>query len=317
MISLTELSNKLKSERKIALFCHVRPDGDSLGSALALKNALNNLGIEADVYCDDPVPSRFFFLNAVKVVKNSLDGDYTALVAVDCADITRLGSFSEKFLSHKNTYIIDHHISNTRFAKVNYVVDNASNSENVLDLITEMNSKIDNETANLLIMGIMTDTGNFRHKNVTPKTFYSAGKLLELGADVNNIYYHMFSKQSKERAKLFGQTMSKIRYFLDGRFALATVRLIDFESTGAEQSETEGFIDFVMGIKGVEVGACVMETQKDKYKISFRSKSADVNAVAGTFGGGGHVLASGCQISGDYEEVVDKVYLAVKRELPL
>lgn len=317
MISLTELSNKLKSERKIALFCHVRPDGDSLGSALALKNALNNLGIEADVYCDDPVPSRFFFLNVVKVVKNSLDGDYTALVAVDCADITRLGSFSETFLSHKNTYIIDHHISNTRFAKVNYVADNASNSENVLDLISEMNSNIDNETANLLLMGVMTDTGNFRHKNVTPKTFYSAGKLLELGADVNNIYYHMFSAQSKERAKLFGQTMSKIRYFLNGRFAVATVRLIDFESTGAEQSETEGFIDFVMGIKGVEIGACVMETQKDKYKISFRSKAADVNAVAGTFGGGGHVLASGCQISGDYEEVVDKVYLAVKRELPL
>lgn len=317
MISLTELSNKLKSEKKIALFCHVRPDGDSLGSALALKNAFNNLGIEADVYCDDPVPSRFFFLNAVNVVKNVFAGNYTALIAVDCADITRLGSFSDVFLSHKNTYIIDHHISNTRFAKINYVVDNASNSENVLDLISEMNSNIDTETANLLLMGVMTDTGNFRHKNVTPKTFYSAGKLLELGADVNKIYYYMFSAQSKERAKLFGQTMSKIRYFLDGRFAVATVRLVDFESTGAEQSETEGFIDFVMGIKGVEVGACVMETQKDKYKISFRSKSADVNAVAGTFGGGGHVLASGCQISGDYEEVVDKIYLAVKRELPL
>ncbi len=317
MISLKELSTKLKSEKSIALFCHVRPDGDCLGSALALKNALIHLGIEAEVFCDDPVPSRFFFLNQTKTVKDKLSKDYGAFVAMDCADITRLGSFAEKFLAHKNTYIIDHHISNTRYANINFVFEKASNSENVFNLINEMNVDINDEIANLLLMGIMTDTGNFRHKNVTSETFYTAGKLLELGGKVNEIYFNMFSAQSKQRALLFGQTMTKIRYFLDGRFAVATVRLDDFKSTGAEQNETEGFIDFIMGITNVEVGACVMETQKNKYKISFRSKSADVNAVAGTFGGGGHILASGCQIQGDYEEVIDKIYLAVKRELPL
>ncbi len=317
MISLSELAKKIKNEKSIALFCHVRPDGDCLGSALALKKALKTLGVKAEVFCDDAVPSRFFFLNDTKTVKSNFDKSYDAFIAIDCADITRLGSFGEAFLSHPNTYLIDHHISNTRFAKVNYVLDCASNSENVLELIKELGAEIDKDTANLLLMGIMTDTGNFRHKSVTPSTLYSAGKLLELGANINEIYFQMFSAQSKERAKLFGQTMSKIRYFLDGRFAVATVRLCDFESTGAEQSETEGFIDFIMGIIGVEVGACVMETQKDKYKISFRSKSANVNTIAGTFGGGGHVLASGCQIQGDYEEVIDKIYLAVKRELPL
>ncbi|MBE7083083.1 MAG: bifunctional oligoribonuclease/PAP phosphatase NrnA [Clostridiales bacterium] len=317
MINLSELAKKLKNEKSVALFCHVRPDGDCLGSALALKNALKTLGVKAEVFCDDAVPSRFFFLNDTKSVKSELDANYDAFLAIDCADISRLGSFSEKFLSHSNTYVIDHHISNTRYAKINYVVELASNAENVLELIKELGAEITVDTANLLLMGIMTDTGNFRHKNVTPSTFYSAGKLLELGANVNEIYFQMFSAQSEQRAKLFGQTMSKIRYFLDGRFAVATVRLSDFEVTGAEQNETEGFIDFIMGIHGVEVGACVMETQKDKYKISFRSKTANVNAVAGTFGGGGHVLASGCQIQGDYEEVVDKIYLAVKRELPL
>lgn len=315
MISLRDLGAKLKEEKSVAIFCHIRPDGDTLGSALAFKLALNSLGIVAEVFCDDPVPSRFFFLNEAKEVKNAFGGSYTALLAIDCADSTRLGSFEKIFLEHKNTYSIDHHVSNTRYAKTNYVFDAASNCENVLSLIELLGVEISEQIANLLATGIMTDTGNFRHKNVTPSTLYSAGKMVEKGADLNQIYFNMFSAQSKARAKLFGITMSQIRYFYDGRVALATVRLKDFKEANAEQSETEGFIDFIMGIIGVEVGVCVMETQPNKYKISLRSKSADVNAVASRFGGGGHTLASGCQIFGDYEEVVDKITFAVSREL--
>jgi len=316
VISLTELAEKLLKEKRVALICHIRPDGDTLGSSLALGLALTKLGIQADVVSDDTVPSRFFFLNEASLVKNQMEGEYTALIAIDCADISRLGSFADRFLKHKNTYSIDHHVSNNRYAKINYVVDTSSNAENILALIKEMKAPICDRIANLLAMGIMTDTGNFRHKNVTENTLYSAGCLVKKGADLNKIYFHMFSAQSQQRAKLFGLVMSKIRYFLDGKFALVTVRLDDFAISGAKQDETEGFIDFVMGIIGVEVGACVMEISPNKFKISFRSRSADVNAVAGTFGGGGHTLASGCQIQGEYEEVVDKVCFAVSREIP-
>ena len=313
MISLSELSSKLKQEKSVALFCHIRPDGDTLGSALALSNALKNLGIRAQVFCDDVVPARFFFLDAVKTVKRELDGEYSAFVAIDCADGSRLGNFYDAFIKHKNTYSIDHHVSNTRYAKVNYVVDNSSNCENVLALIENLDTDIDKEIATLLVMGIMTDTGNYKHKNVSANTMHSAGKMVEKGADLNTVQDHMFTKQSKQRAKLFGQTMSKIRYFLDDRFAVATVRLKDLKETNALPEETEGFIDFVMGIDSVEVGACIMELENNKFKISFRSKGTDVNAVASTFGGGGHILASGCQISGEYEEVVDKITFAVSR----
>ena len=316
MISLTELSAKIKGEKNVALICHIRPDGDSLGAALALKLALQYLGIKAEVFCEDTVPPRFLFLKEMATVKTSLDGDYGAIIAIDCADISRLGCFAEKFLAHKNTYSIDHHVSNGRFAKINFIVETSSNCENILDLVEEMGVPIGLDMANLLALGVVTDTGNFRHKNVTPKTLYSAAKLVEKGADLNTIYFNMFQAQTKARAKLFGRTMEKIRYFFDGRLALATVRLEDLSACYAEQSETEGFIDFVMGVIGVEVGACVMETQKNKFKVSFRSKGADVNAVAGTFGGGGHTLASGCQLQGEYEEVVDKLCFAVKRELP-
>ena len=316
VFSLSELSIKLKTEKSVALFCHVRPDGDTLGSALAFSLCLNNLGIKAEVFCDDPVPSRFLFLNSANSVKTQLEGEYSAFLAIDCADITRLGSFAEVFMAHKNTYSIDHHISNTRYAKVNYVVDNASNSENILALIKEMGGEITPEIANLLAMGIMTDTGNFKHKNVTASTLVCAGLLVEKGADLNTIHYNMFSKQTKARAKLFGLTMSKIRYFLDSKLAIATIMKKDIELAGAKQDETEGFIDFLMGIDTVEVGICILEVCQNKFKISFRSKGTDVNAVAGTFGGGGHVLASGCQISGEYEEVVDRLTFAVSRYLP-
>ena len=313
MISLSELSSKLKKETKVALFCHVRPDGDTLGSALALSLALNNLGVMAEVFCEETVPARFLFLKSTELVKNTFSGEFSALVAIDSADITRLGVFGEVFLSHKNTYSIDHHVSNTRFAKYNYVCDSSSNCENMLALIEEMRASIDTEMANLLAMGILTDTGNFKHRNVTPNTLSSTAKLVQHGADLNNISYYMFTKQSKERAKLFGLTMSKIRYFLEDRFAVALVSTEDIERSNATKDETEGFIDFVMGVESVKVGACMLEMAKNKYKISFRSKGPDVNAVANAFGGGGHVLASGCQIQGEYEEVVDKIRFEVSK----
>lgn len=319
MTDLSVIAKKLKCEKQVALFCHVRPDGDTLGSALALKLSLESLGVRVDVVCEDAVPARFSFLKEFSLIMQNPTmslNEYSALVAIDCADVTRLGDFAEQFLRHKNTFNIDHHVSNDRYAVYNYVVDNASNCENIYALIIQMGVKLNTEIANLLATGIVTDTGSFRHKNVTPFTFEVASVLKENGADFNSIIYHNFYEQTKGRAKLFGMIMSKLRYFENDRFAVATVFKEDLEKAQATASETEGFIDFIMGIDCVEVGACIMEISKNKFKVSLRSKTADVSAVASSFGGGGHVLASGCQIAGDYEDVVDRVRFAVSRELP-
>ncbi len=313
-MDLTTLAKKLKKESSIALLCHVRPDGDCLGSACSLKLAFEKLGIKAKVVSVDPVPERFTFLKEMKNVVQEIDCEYSALVAIDCADLTR-ASEQDKFLKHKNTYNIDHHVSNNDYAVNNYVIEESANCENAYAIIKEMGVEIDEEMANLLALGIITDTGNFKHKNVTDKCIKTVSELVSLGADLNKINYYMFTMQSKQRAKLFGLVMSKIRYFLDDRFAVATVSKSDLEKTGAKPDETEGFVDFIMGVNTVEVGACLMESDNNKYKISFRSKGADVNAVASTFGGGGHTLASGCQILGDYEDIVDRITFAVSREL--
>ena len=315
MITLAELAKKIKNEKRVAIFPHIRPDGDSVGSAFALKLALEKLGVSAEVVCADAIPVRFEFLYVSKNVKISLCGEYSAFIAIDCADITRLGAFAEEFIKHKNTFNIDHHVSNNRYAKENFVLDCAANCENVFNLINELGVEIDSEIANFLATGIVTDTGNFRHKNVRAQTLEIASKLVDKGADLNKIYYYMFTMQSKARAKLFGRVMANIRYFLSDRFAVVSVFEKDIKDCGATPDETEGFIDFVMGINTVEVGACLMEIGKNKYKISFRSKETDVNAVALTFGGGGHTLASGCQISGEYEDIVDRITFAVSREL--
>lgn len=316
MIALPALAEKLKKEKSVALIIHVRPDGDCIGSGCALKLALQKAGVKAEVFCRDDIPSRFFFLEEPKKIrKDFVVSDYTALVAVDCADLFRLGDYADEFRAHKNTFNIDHHISNSRFARKDYVFERGANCENVMDIIKEAGIPIDKEMANLLLMGIITDTGDFRHKNVTPDTLYKAGELVSLGADINAISFYMFTAQTKERAKLFGDTMSAIRYFENGEIAIATVFNNAIEKSGAKPDETEGFIDFVMGIYGVKVGVCIMEKEKDKFKVSFRSHKTDVNAVAGVFGGGGHVLASGCQICGEYEEVVDKIVSATKRFL--
>ncbi len=315
MVTLKELSKKLKSEKKVALFCHVRPDGDTIGSAYGLKCALEYFGVPTDVYCDDYIPERFDFILQGDYPKRALTDGYTALVSIDCADITRLGIFTEAFSKFKNTYNVDHHVSNNRYASFNYVVDKAANCQNVYDLLCEMEYPFSEKAANFLAMGLCTDTGGFRHKNVTAETLLTASKLVQAGADLNKIAYYMFTRQTKERARLFGITMQKIRYFLDGRFAVAITLLVDVEKSGASPDETEGFIDFIMGIKGVEVGACILEMEKEKFKVSLRSKKADVSGVAAMFGGGGHTLASGCRINGSIEEVVDKLTFSVSRFL--
>lgn len=316
MITIKEFSEKLFKEKSVALFCHVRPDGDTIGSTLALKFALEKKGIKADIYAEDDIPNRFSYLNGVKDIKKEFSGEYSALLAVDCADITRMGNYAVAFSEHKNTYVLDHHISNDRYAKTNYVSDTAANAENAFQVIEFANVEFDENIANALATGIVTDTGNFKHKNLTAQTMEIASKLIKFGADNNKIVYYNFTMQSKERAKLFGITMSKIRYYLDGKFAVAIVTQKDILESGARPDETEGFIDFVMGISSVEVGACILETDRESYKISFRSKGADVNGVAGTFGGGGHTLASGCKLQGALEEVIDRITFAVSRYLP-
>ena len=297
-LTLKEIAEELKKVRSAAVFCHMRPDGDALGAAMGLAWMLGQRGAKCSVVCESDIPAKFGFLEGMDSILKEPPADAETYIAVDSSDEHRLGALCETFAKAKKPkFNIDHHISNTRYGDY---------------------AELSPLASNYLLMGLSSDTGNFAHKNVTESTFLAAAKLVSRGADINTIQYNMFKKQSAARALLFGRTMSNIRYFEDGKIAFISVLAEQLKSCGATSDMTEGFIDFPLSVEGVEVAVCLLETGKEKFKVSLRSKGkADVNAVAAVYGGGGHILASGCMLTGCLEEVIDKLRYTVKQHLVL
>lgn len=318
--SLAEIAAILKNCKTAAICCHVRPDGDALGSGLALTRALENAGKTVYMLCEEQPPERLCLFPAMSQTYQSLPVKLTELdlfIVVDSADITRIGGFAAQFGAFKGkTLNIDHHVSNPRFAKYNYVLaDSTATCEIMPEILDAAGFKITKEIADLLALGLLTDSGNFSHRDVSAKTFTVAAKLKECGAALCDIGYQMFTRQTKARALLYAKVLSGMRFELDDKLVFMTVTQRDFEATGTDKSHTEGFVDFPLSIDGVEVSISLMEVKKNQYKASLRSRSVNVNAVAERFGGGGHVLASGCMLFGEYEEVIERLTHAVEQQL--
>ena len=317
--SLNEIALQLKKAQTVAIFCHARPDGDALGAGLALYTAMQNAGKFAVMCCEDAPPEKYTFLKSMGGVRRGLPTkpNFDTFISVDCADVARMGIFGEAYVKFSgNTINIDHHVSNKGFAKYNYVYECTATCELLTDIILEAGFEITQEIADLLMLGLITDSGNFTHCDVSEKTFNTAAKLRAKGADVNLINYNMYSRQPKERALLYGRVMGNIRFALEDKLTFIVTTLDDLQATGADKSVTEGFVDFPLTIDGVEVSVSMMEVKKRQYKISLRSKgTVNVNAVASLFGGGVHILASGCMLIGEKEEVIEKVTYAVYQNL--
>ncbi len=319
--SVEQIAEKIKSAKKVAIFTHVRPDGDALGSSFALSLALDFLNIENDIYNESPMPSNLSFLPNLDRVQNNLkDKDYDLYIALDNADLSRLGVFASVFerAERKNivTLNIDHHVSNPSYARYNFVRDCAANCMNVARLIETLGVPMSESIAEYLLTGLLTDSGNFSHDDVTEECFLLAAKLVKAGADIRKLSYELFKKQPKARAKLHSEVMAKIRYFHDDKFAAIIIPLEIMERFGADNGMTEGFVDFPLNVDTVEVAASIMEVKKGQYKISLRSKTyANVNQIAGVYGGGGHVRAAGCMLYGDVEEILDKLSYTVYQYL--
>ena len=311
--SVAAVAARIKKANKAAIFCHARPDGDALGSGLSLCLAMRAAGKTAEFVCEDAPPEKFFFIPEMREVKTSLpQDDYDLYIAVDCADVARMGEFGHAFSRFKgDTVCIDHHISNKGFAKLNCVRVCSATCEIMPEVLSAAGFEITAPMSNALMLGLITDSGTFTHSDVTAHTFNVAAELRSAGADVNKINYEMFSRQKKARALLFSRALSNLRFALDDRLAFILVTQSALDETGANRSMTEGFVDFPLSVDGVEVAIALLEMKRGQYKASLRSKRVDVNAVAATFGGGGHVLASGCMLFGEYEEVIDRLTYAV------
>ena len=304
--ALARIAEKLRAAEKIAVITHMRPDGDAFGSALALVSALKALGKDCAACDESEVPSNLSFIKETAWISRELPGNADVYVAADCADIARLGALSDGFKAAEAR----------AFTKENFVRVCSANCMNMLGLILTLGVTVDKNAANLLMTGLLTDSGGFSHDDVSEETFAAAAFLCAAGADVAALQYTLFKKQPKERALLHGETMSKMKFAFDNRFAYIVITKEAMERLGADAGMTEGFVDFPLSVDTVEICASVMEVKKRQYKISLRSKSyADVNKLAGIFGGGGHVRAAGCMLNGDLYEVLDKLSYAVSQYL--
>lgn len=318
--TLSEIAAIIKGANTIAVACHVRPDGDALGSGFGLCRALKNAGKGVFMLLEEAPPQRLVILPGMDEYYTQLPislNELDLFITVDSGELNRIGSFEINYLQFKGkTLNIDHHISNQGYAKYNYVIPDSTATCEIMPAILEAAGlELTKEVADLFAMGLLTDSGNFSHKDVSANTYRVAALLKDCGADLYEIGYKMFSCQSKERSELYRRVLNSIRFELEDKLAFITVTQKDFAETGTDKSQTEGFVDYPLTIEGVEVSVAVMEVKKNQYKVSLRSRNVDVNAVASRFGGGGHVLASGCMLCCEYEEVIDRITHAVYQQL--
>lgn len=290
---------------------HQRPDGDCLGAGLSIGRICENKGIDYDFLCDSDNPQQYSFMYGFERLNDKKYKDYDLLITVDCVDNYRMGRYYGYLKSVGESFNIDHHKTNNRFAKTNIVFQNASSTCEILYNLIKDENLIDEKIASLLYAGLSTDTGHFMHSNTTSEVLKIASELVMLGANPYDISTCIYKNTTINKTKLTALAIGSMRFFQNNRICIITVMQDDLKKCGCVMADTEGLIDYAMKIGSVEVGVCLTEQLHSHYKVSFRSKKTDVAAAAATFGGGGHTLAAGCVVDGQYEDVIDKLLKSI------
>jgi len=309
----------IKESRNIAILSHIMPDGDNIGSCLALYNALVKLGKNVVVVLDDDVPEVYRFLkNSDQIVKPECSYDLDLVVTLDCGDTGRFGK-SAKYLESNKIINIDHHISNTNFGHYNIVDTNASaTAELVYELIKKLEITLDKDICECIYTGIVTDTGQFQYSNTTSATHRIVAELISNGVEPAKVYKDIYQNNSLSKIKLLGEALSSIELHYNNKIASIILRKELFEKVGAKDEDSDGIINYARDIKGVEVALLFREIEDGKIKIGFRSKDfINVNEIAQKFGGGGHKRAAGATAVGDIRNIKDKVIEEVISAFPV
>ncbi|MGC9940513.1 MAG: DHH family phosphoesterase [Verrucomicrobiota bacterium] len=308
--------------RQHETFCivgHIRPDGDCIGSQLALALALRNAGKKITVWNQDSVPQKYKFLNTEALFHKPRHGEkFDCVIATDCASFERLGRVGECIRSRKVFINIDHHISNPRYADVNWVSPrDPSCGELIYRLLKVAQWPITKPIADLLFTAISTDTGSFQYGTTRSGTFHAGAELVTRGASLAKICNEVYQSYPLSRAKLLKHVYSKFRLAADDKIAWFWLKKADFQRTGAESDDTEGLIDHIRAIEPVVVACVFEEIEPELTRISLRSKHANVsvNEVAAQFGGGGHPAAAGARVFGKPLSVQRKMIAAIKKAL--
>jgi bifunctional oligoribonuclease and PAP phosphatase NrnA len=316
---LDNIIDEIKKSRRLCVVGHIRPDGDCIGSQLAVTLALRALGKDVVCWNQDPVPDKYAFLDPDKLVQTPRRGQqFDTVIATDCASYERLGKTGKAILQRKLLINIDHHLSNTKYGDMNWIsAREASSGELIYRLLKVAGWKITPQIADCLFTAVSTDTGSFQYATTKPVTYHTAGELVALGANLEQICDEVYQSYPLSRVRLLQHVYNKFRLAHDNQIAYLWLKQKDFSRTGADRSETEGLIDHIRAIAPVVVAVVFEELEPNVTRISLRSKDTkiNVNDIAKIFGGGGHSAAAGARIVGPSLSTQRRVIAAVKKAL--
>lgn len=310
-MTLDNILEEIKKAESIVILTHENPDGDAVGSSLALYNALKDFGKEnVDVII--PEYSRCYeFLPGAKDIKVDSDVEqYDLAISVDTATIKMLNGWAKFFEKAKTSIVIDHHGTNTMYGDINFVnPDSPACSQILLVLFQYYNMEITKDIGTCILTGIITDTGGFKYQGTNVETFEFVAELLNKGVNVSKIYRRVLETTTRTSFELRRIAESRLEFFYDNKATFTYITLEDEEKVHSETGDHEGIVNIGKCIEGVEVSAFIRELKDGKgWKVSLRSNEyVNVSDVALLFGGGGHPRAAGCTIQGDLQHVKDKI----------
>ena len=307
-IELDSIIEVINNANKIVIFTHISPDGDAIGSSLSMYIGLKSLKKEVDIITDDY--SRCFnFLPELENVKKETNDSYDLAIALDCATKPRLYDPNNIFEKTTTSINIDHHASNTYFAKYNYVEGNSPAAcKTLIKVLKRLGITMSKEIGTCLMTGIITDSGGFRYNTVDDETFEFAAQMLDLGVNISDIYYRTFDVKTKPQFMLSSIATNRLKFFSKDRVAVTYITQEDFKQVKACTGDHEGIVNIGRNIEGIEVSIFLREVDKDFYRVSLRSNAeVDVSEVASKFSGGGHTRAAGCDMHYDLETSIKKL----------
>ena len=309
----------IRAHKTFCIVGHVRPDGDCIGSQLALAMALREIGKKVTVWNEDSIPQKYKFLNSEGLYQKPKRGQkFDCVIATDCASFERLGRVGKCVTDRKLLINIDHHVTNTRYGDINWISPrDPSTGELIFRLLKVARWPITKAIADQLFTAVSTDTGSFQYPTTRPSTFHIGAELVTRGANLAKICDEVYQSYPVSRAKLLKHLYSKFRLVDNDRIAWLWLKHKDFKRTGAESDDTEGLIDHIRDIEPVVVACVFEEINPDLTRISLRSKDHQVNVceICAHFGGGGHRAAAGARIHGSPLSVQRRVIAAIKKAL--
>ncbi len=316
--TVQQIIEVIRYNSSFLLTTHEGPDGDAIGSSLALASFLRSIGKEVTVHYQDPVPDLYSFLpGTVSVLSHIPDQHFDVAFVLDIGERKRAGTEFCNFSRVTTTVNLDHHLSCENFADFN-LIDSQAAATGILvyRIIKAFGHRFDRETALNIYVAVITDTGSFRYSNANREAFSVAGEMIECGVNAWDVAEKLYENQPQRRLELLAKCLPTLEVFKDGQAASVTVTCDMYSACGADAELTDGFVNYPRSIRGVEVAIFFRQLGEKKFKVGFRSKGkVNVAEFSAALGGGGHHNAAGCTVEGALDDVKAAVYRIVEESL--